>query len=85
MKNFFTVVFIFTLIAILLVGCGGKIDARSGCRVLREYNNNVTYQTVCDHCGYEFGDPTTTYVADELYYSVTCTQCRETIYVHLKR
>ena len=85
MKKFFTVVFVVTLIAVLLVGCGGTIKAKSGCRVIREYDNNVTFQTVCDHCGYEFGDPNTTYVSDELYFSVTCTQCREIIYVHLER
>lgn len=56
-EKIFAVVLVVTLIVMLLVGCGGKIDARSGCRVLREHNNNVTYQTVCDHCGYEFGDP----------------------------
>ena len=85
MKRIFAVVFVVIWIAFVLVGCRGAVKAKSGCRVLREYENNVTYQTVCDHCGYEYGDPATAYVSDELYYSVTCTQCGEIIYVHLER
>ncbi len=84
MKKIFAVFVISTLILTLFAGCGGQLKT-TGCRVIRDDDGYVTYQTVCENCGYEYGDPATAYVATKLVYSVNCTQCREIIYVKLQR
>ena len=68
----------------VLTACGTGLST-TGCRVINQEDNYVTYQTVCDHCGYEYGDPTTTHVSHKLMYSVTCTRCGEIIFVRLER
>ena len=57
----------------------------TGCRIINQEDNYVTYQTVCDHCGYEYADPTTTHVSSKFMYSVNCTRCGEIIYVRIER
>lgn len=71
--------------AALLVGCS-KTLVTSGCRVIRDDGEYVTYQIECENCGYEFGTPTTAYVSnDQLFFNVSCTLCGEIIYVQLER
>ena len=77
---------ILTVIGVLflLTACEKELTT-TGCRVIYQEDNYVTYQTVCDHCGYEYGDPVTTQVSRKLMYSVNCTRCGEIIYVRLER
>ena len=84
MKKIITLILAAALFVTLLTGCGQL--KTTGCRVIRDEDNYVTYQQVCDHCGYEYGDPTTTYVGrTKLVYSLTCTRCGEIIYIRLER
>ena len=75
-----------TLILLLsiLSACSGELSA-SGCRIISEDGNHVTYQQVCPTCGYEYGDPTTAHVSQKLMYSLTCTQCGGLIIVRIER
>lgn len=92
MKKFLAMLFIVVL-AIPFAGCieelavtnSNKELTVTGCRVISEEDNYVTYQTVCDNCGYEYGDPATAHVYKKLMYTVTCTWCGELIYVRLER
>ena len=68
----------------ILTACGRGLTT-TGCRVINQEDKYVTYQTVCDHCGYEYGDPTTVHVSSKLMYSVNCTKCGEIIYVRIER
>lgn len=72
------------LLIITMTGCEKELHT-TGCRVIHEEGDYVTYQTVCDNCGYEYGDPTTANVYSKLFYSVNCTRCDEIIYVRLER
>lgn len=84
MKNLIKTALVSVLAISLFTGCSRQLTT-TGCRIIQEEDGYVTYQTVCDNCGYEFGDPTTEYVGKKLFYSVTCTACREIIYVRLER
>ncbi|MBR5569280.1 MAG: hypothetical protein IKW10_00100 [Oscillospiraceae bacterium] len=82
-KTIITIILVMLLLTIL---CGCEKDLyTTGCRVIHEEGDYVTYQTVCDNCGYEYGDPTTTSVYSKLFYTVNCTRCGEIIYVRLER
>lgn len=77
---------LFLICAIMLfslTACGSNSLTTSGCRVIRDDGKHITYQTVCDNCGYEFGSPTT--ITGTVFYSVPCTQCSELIYVEIAR
>ena len=84
-KGLLSILLIMTLLAGLFTACGSKSLHTSGCRIIQEEDDYVTYQTVCDNCGYEYGDPTTAHVSSKLLYSVSCTKCDEIIYVRLER
>ncbi|MBQ7857546.1 MAG: hypothetical protein IJ351_02790 [Oscillospiraceae bacterium] len=85
MKKLTTGCLITVLIISLLAGCSRQLTT-TGCRVIQDEDNYVTYQQVCDNCGYEYGDPTTVYVGrTKLVYSLNCTQCGEIIYIRLER
>lgn len=84
MKKIIATIFIAVFTMAFLAGCSRQLTT-TGCRVIRDEDNYVTYQQVCDNCGYEYGDPTTAYVGTKLVYSLTCTQCREIIYIRLER
>ena len=77
-------VFIAICVCFILTACSTGLTT-TGCRVIHQEDNYVTYQTVCDNCGYEYGDPVTTHVSRKLMYSVTCTRCDEIIYVRIQR
>lgn len=72
------------MLLFVLTACSVGLKT-SGCRVIQQDGKYVTYQTVCDHCGYEYGDPVTTHVSSKLMYSVNCTRCSEIIYVKIER
>lgn len=76
--------FIAIWMLLILTACSTELTT-TGCRVINQEDNYVTYQTVCDHCGYEYGDPTTVHVSSKLMYSVNCTKCGEIIYVRIER
>lgn len=82
MKKRIVSVLMAALAGILFCACSKELTT-SGCTVLRDDGEYVTYQTVCDHCGYEFGSPTT--VGFDVFYSVNCTRCGEIIYVKIER
>ncbi len=85
MKKIIINILLVALTITLLAGCSRQLTT-TGCRVIRDEDNYVTYQQVCDHCGYEYGDPTTVYVGTEkLVYSLNCTWCGEIIYIRLER
>lgn len=84
MKKSIALFLIVALTITLFTGCGKQLTT-TGCEIIHEEDNYVTYQTICDNCGYEFGDPATTYVGRKLFYTVTCTMCREIIYVRIER
>lgn len=77
-------VFMAIWVLLILTACSTELTT-TGCRVINQEDNYVTYQTVCGHCGYEYGDPTTTHVSKKLMYSVNCTWCGEIIYVRIQR
>ena len=77
-------IFVTIITLLILTACSTQLTT-TGCRVLHEEDKYVTYQTVCDNCGYEYGDPTTTHFSSKLMYSVNCTRCGEIIYVRLER
>lgn len=72
------------LIAALFVGCSKELIAE-GCDVIDDDGKYVTYQQICEHCGCEFGDPTTAYVSRRLHYSLPCTECGQVFFVNLER
>lgn len=85
MKKIITAIFIAIFTIVFLVGCSGQLTT-TGCKVIYDEDNYVTYQQVCDNCGYEYGDPVTAYVGKaKLVYTLTCTRCRELIYIRLER
>lgn len=84
MKEYIAILLIFILIVTAFSGCSSRQLVTEGCRVIRDDGEYVTYQTVCDNCGYEFGSPTTIY-AYNTYYSVVCTLCGELNYVRINR
>lgn len=77
-------IFMATCIFFVFTACSTELTT-TGCRIIYQEDNYVTYQTVCDHCGYEYGDPVTTKVSGKLMYSVNCTRCDEIIYVRIQR
>ncbi len=77
-------VLVFVLVISVLASCTSNGLTTTGCRVIRDDGKYVTYQTVCDNCGYEFGSPTTIY-AYNVFYNVVCTLCGEIIYVRIDR
>ena len=79
-----TALIIATVLASTLSACGDQLSA-SGCKIIAEDDKHVTYQQICTHCGYEFGDPTTASVSRKLMYSLTCTQCGEVFNVRIQR
>lgn len=80
----FTAFIIAAILASTLSACGGQLSA-SGCRIIAEDDKHVTYQQVCTHCGYAFGDPSTVHVSHKLMYSLSCTQCGEVFNVRIQR
>ena len=84
-KRFLSISLVMILLASLFTACGSQSLNTSGCRIINEEDNYVTYQTVCDSCGYEYGDPTTAHVSNKLFYNVNCTRCGEIIYVCIER
>lgn len=80
----FKLVFWAICVLFVLAACSAGLTT-TGCRVIHQEDKYVTYQTVCDHCGYEYGDPTTVHVSSKLMYSVNCTKCGEIIYVRIER
>lgn len=83
MNKTIALVLVFVLIISAFAGCSRRLTT-SGCRVIRDDGEYVTYQTVCDNCGYEFGSPTTIY-AYNVFYNVVCTLCGEIIYIRIDR
>jgi len=83
MKRIIAMVLVTTAI-FLLTACNAQLKV-TGCRIIHQEDNYVTYQTVCDHCGYEYGDPATAHVSRKLFYTVSCTRCGELIYVRIER
>ncbi len=83
MKRIMVFMLVFAL-SLSMVACGTRLTT-TGCKVIHQEGKYVTYQTVCDHCGYEYGDPTTVHVSMKVMYSVNCTWCGEIIYVRLER
>lgn len=79
-----TLLFVVICMLFILTACSSELKT-TGCRVIHQEDNYVTYQTVCDNCGYEYGDPATAHVSQKVMYTVTCTQCDEIIYVRLER
>lgn len=80
----FRLVFMTICVLFIFTACSTRLTA-TGCRIIQQEDNYVTYQTVCDHCGYEYGDPTTVHISNKLLYSVNCTRCGEIIYVRIQR
>ena len=80
----YKLVFLTICMLFILAACGTGLTT-TGCRIIQQEDKYVTYQTVCDHCGYEYGDPVTTHVSHKLMYSVNCTGCGEIIYVRIQR
>ena len=83
MKRIFILIFVMVLICSAFTGCSGGELTVSGCRVIRDDGKHVTYQTVCDNCGYEYGSPTT--ITGTVFYSVNCPKCNAIIYVNISR
>lgn len=77
-------VFMAICVLFTLSACNAGLTT-TGCKVIQQEDKYVTYQTVCDHCGYEYGDPKTIHVSGKIMYSVNCTRCGEIIYVRLER
>ena len=85
MKKLITGILTIALTIILFKGCSKQLTT-TGCRVIRDEDKYVTYQQVCEHCGYEYGDPTTVYVGStKLVYNLVCPRCEEIIYIRLER
>lgn len=83
MKRFIVILIIISAV-FFLTACSTQLKT-TGCRVIHQEDKYVTYQTVCDNCGYEYGGPATAYVFTKLFYTVTCSECGELIYVRLQR
>lgn len=84
MERIIPLILVLVLLSCIFAGCTSNGLTTSGCRVIRDDGEYVTYQTVCDNCGYEFGSPTTIY-AYNVFYNVVCTLCGEIIYVRIDR
>lgn len=86
MKKAIAIILTFVLLTISLAGCSDSLTTEN-CRVIRDDDNYVTYQTVCDNCGYEYADPKTVHVSNtgSFRYSIVCPQCNELMYILIER
>lgn len=73
-----------TILIFLLTACNSELET-TGCRVIHQEDNYVTYQQVCENCGYEYGNPTTAHISKKLFYTLTCTRCGKLINVLIQR
>lgn len=80
------ILFLATLCSVfILTACSSELKV-TGCRIIRQEDDFVTYQVVCDQCGYEYGDPVTMRIPySKQVFSVNCSRCHEIIYVSLER
>ena len=86
MKKIITIILASILLILTLAGCNKTLTTEN-CRVIRDDDNYVTYQTVCDNCGYEYADPKTVHVSNtgSFRYSIVCPQCLELMYILIER
>lgn len=86
MKKAIAIILVSVILTISLAGCGNSLTTEN-CRVIRDEDNYVTYQTVCDNCGYEYADPKTVHVSSigSFRYSIVCPQCSELMYILIER
>lgn len=68
-----------------IAGCGSQNLKTTGVKVLHTEDDFVTFQIVCDHCGYNYGDPKTARVINKIFFTLVCNGCNELMYIRLER
>lgn len=66
-----------TILIFLLTACNSELET-TGCRVIHQEDNYVTYQQVCENCGYEYGNPTTAHISKKTILHINLHTMRET-------
>lgn len=76
-----------SLLALLMsfAGCSSKKLTTTGVEVIHTEDDYVTFQIVCDHCGYHYGDPKTAKVINKIFFTLVCNGCNELMYIRLER